>query len=481
MAKKTEIIFVKNEQRESSLSNLKELLSYRFVIPLFQRPYSWDEDHFKDLLETIEENRNKDNREAFFGSIIVALKKDKGSGRPGKQKYFLIDGQQRITSFLLLLKFISNKLKSHIEEKDKDIKELTKLLNKAKSDGNTDLTQKYAEQRKDEESKKKDIKVQLEIIKAVLIKNRIQRESESSEPLEQDILKYIFSDQSIPQRKEIISIKTLFEQETDDMDDITHFLNYILDKCIFCFLTIEGDDSEDYAIDIFNSLNSTGEPLTSFEILKSLIYKRFATNRKIQQELTGIFDKIEKELNKKRMKKVRQNKYTDRLLLFLNMMTKGLQLEKISTFRDKKKLLDKILTLTDDQIKKCIEEMYSLHEFILNNWENKRDPFRDKDLHPEDQIMFNFLQSINHDRVLPILYHFRETVNLGDVIKICVAFTCLWRGYSSDGSTDRIDNKYENIIKDLFQKKPDIQDLKDNVLALLTKKNQETFKTSRMD
>ena len=134
-----------------------------------------------------------------------------------------------------------------------------------------------------------------------------------------------------------------------------------------------------------------------------------------------------------------------------------------------KKLLDKMLTLTDDQIKKCIETMYSLHEFILNNWENKRNPFKDKDLAPEDQIMFNFLQSINHDRVLPVLYRFRDSMNLNDVIKACVAFTCLWRGYSSDGSTDRIDNKYENVIKKLFQKETNIQYLKDHILKLLRK------------
>ena len=472
MNNKTEIIFVKNEQRESSLANLKELLSYKFIIPFFQRPYSWDSDHFKDLLETIKDNKSKD-REAFLGSIIVALKKIRGSSVPGQQEYFLIDGQQRITSFLLLLKLISNELKNLTEKQTKYIQEKTELLNKAKSKKDIEDIEKYVNQKRDEESKKVDYEKHLKKIKQKLEQDRIKRESHSSEEFEQDVLKYIFNDENNLKNKELIKMKDTFEQEIQDID-IIDFLNYVLNKCIFCFLTIEGDDSEDYAIDIFNSLNSTGEPLTAFEILKSLIHKHFKDNINLQQDLTKKFNKIEEELDKKRIKKVTQNKYTDRLLIFINMMNEKLHLEKLSTFRDKKKLLDKLLTLRESNIKHCIETIYALHEFILHNWKNKKPNIID-DLEPEVQIMFNFLQSINHNRIIPVLYKFKDSKrDLNDAIKLCVAFTCLWRGYSTDGGTDRIDNQYEKIIKILFQEEHTIQSLKNKIIQLLEERDRHS-------
>ena len=116
------------------------------------------------------------------------------------------------------------------------------------------------------------------------------------------------------------------------------------------------------------------------------------------------------------------------------MMTKDLQLKSMTTFRDKKKFLDKILKLEKKKIESCMSTMFDLHDFILNNWENKKTPFADQGLSFESTIIFKFLQLIIHDRVLPVLYQFRKNPKeLDEAIKACVAFTCLWRGYASDG------------------------------------------------
>ena len=62
--------------------------------------------------------------------------------------------------------------------------------------------------------------------------------------------------------------------------------------------------------------------------------------------------------------------------------------------------------------------------------------------------MLDFLRAIGHDRVIPILYNFRNSQqDLNNAIKLCIAFTCLWRGYSPEGKTEKIDNKYKEVTE----------------------------------
>src|SRR4051794_40209996 len=73
----------------------------QYVIPLFQRPYSWEARQWsilwEDLLELCEEEQP---RHHFIGSIVTMPAR---SVPEGVSKYVLIDGQQRITTLLLIL------------------------------------------------------------------------------------------------------------------------------------------------------------------------------------------------------------------------------------------------------------------------------------------------------------------------------------------------------------------------------------------
>ncbi len=69
-----------------------------FVIPEYQRAYSWRIDECDKLWQDLVEYIESDIKDAyFFGTIIVSCE-------DGDTKYSLIDGQQRTTTFLLLLK-----------------------------------------------------------------------------------------------------------------------------------------------------------------------------------------------------------------------------------------------------------------------------------------------------------------------------------------------------------------------------------------
>ena len=73
----------------------------QYVVPLFQRPYSWFEKQWKTLWsDVLEQSRHDDGRPHFFGSIVTTPAK---SVPQGVGKFLLIDGQQRITTIQVFL------------------------------------------------------------------------------------------------------------------------------------------------------------------------------------------------------------------------------------------------------------------------------------------------------------------------------------------------------------------------------------------
>jgi uncharacterized protein with ParB-like and HNH nuclease domain len=73
----------------------------QYVVPLFQREYSWQLKHWKALWDDVREQATMANGHPhFFGSIVTAPAK---SVPHSTGKYLLIDGQQRMTTVQLML------------------------------------------------------------------------------------------------------------------------------------------------------------------------------------------------------------------------------------------------------------------------------------------------------------------------------------------------------------------------------------------
>ena len=88
-------------------SNLLNSLSNNdatFFIPPYQRNYEWKEStcgvFFEDIKKVTADNLAGVRAEHFFGSIVYVVE-ESGFGVPAK--YVLTDGQQRITTTMLLL------------------------------------------------------------------------------------------------------------------------------------------------------------------------------------------------------------------------------------------------------------------------------------------------------------------------------------------------------------------------------------------
>ncbi len=110
---------------QSTINDFFALTGTIFSIPVYQRNYTWKEENCKKLLQDIV-SISQNKKTHFMGSItyILHLIDDEKSLRQ-LQEFVIIDGQQRVTTIMLLLKAIETKIPN--EEIKKEIDNLLNL------------------------------------------------------------------------------------------------------------------------------------------------------------------------------------------------------------------------------------------------------------------------------------------------------------------------------------------------------------------
>lgn len=89
-------------------NNLHALLSLNgtdFVIPVYQRNYAWEQEQCDQLFVDIL-NINSSDKQHFLGTITYIVHSGDNS-----IEFTIIDGQQRITTIMLLLKAIQDNVR----------------------------------------------------------------------------------------------------------------------------------------------------------------------------------------------------------------------------------------------------------------------------------------------------------------------------------------------------------------------------------
>lgn len=103
-----------------SISQLLSTESEQFVIPAYQRRYSWQDKQVKELFDDINHLEGGDTH--LLGSI-VCLTGDHGAGINSLE---LVDGQQRTTTIMLFLDAIEDRLRS--DGNDDDAQTISKMV-----------------------------------------------------------------------------------------------------------------------------------------------------------------------------------------------------------------------------------------------------------------------------------------------------------------------------------------------------------------
>ena len=96
---------------------IKELFSGTkvFKVPEYQRPYAWEKEHLNAFVEDISE---KTERNHFFGTILY---QEKRSGN--FTQIDIVDGQQRITTLIIFIKLLLEKLEKSDNNLHKSLEE----------------------------------------------------------------------------------------------------------------------------------------------------------------------------------------------------------------------------------------------------------------------------------------------------------------------------------------------------------------------
>lgn len=241
-----------------------------FVIPEYQRGYSWTISQCEKLWNDIEsfvESDGDDNY--FFGTVIIDCSHS--------NQFSLIDGQQRTTTFLLLLKALLlhiNKiipkivddevlrgLKSGLEDRQKVI---MSILYRAKPIDVVDMLENT------------------EKIKNILIlqNNSINElhhdelnkiiEAENFDIAQKNAFKITRKQKDNQYTNHFRNFKFFYEQLADKSESqIYKFAEIFLDECEV--IAIRSEQTEQ-AITMFNSLNSTGLPLSDSDIISAQLY-----------------------------------------------------------------------------------------------------------------------------------------------------------------------------------------------------------------
>ena len=104
-----------NVNKQTVLGLLSSGQESPFVIPEYQRPYSWGDDEITTLFDdlwnfSIERTESNDNAQNYFLGCVVSYKNN--------DERQIIDGQQRLTSLFLLLRAVFARLENEETKSD---------------------------------------------------------------------------------------------------------------------------------------------------------------------------------------------------------------------------------------------------------------------------------------------------------------------------------------------------------------------------
>lgn len=221
---------------QASETKLQEIIegNKQYVVPLFQRAYSWKKFQWEALWNDILELYRSDNRRPHFMGSIVTM--PTSTIPEGVSKYSLIDGQQRLTTIFILLCALRDKAKNIDDELSAEIH-------------NTIIVNPY--------------KKGLDYYK--LQPTQVDRKSFHSLINGQDHVNhsgitecYVFFDKKI-------------RQSNLDFSD--------LKKVICSYLSVVSVvlSTEDNPYLVFESLNAKGEPLTQADLIRNYFFLRINT------------------------------------------------------------------------------------------------------------------------------------------------------------------------------------------------------------
>jgi len=255
--------------------NLNDILksSNIYVVPSYQRDYSWNNDQWHDLWNDIENMMDQKNYH-YMGAIVLQNMKN--------NIYNIIDGQQRLATLSILILSVINELKELINNGIDAVKNAERV---------EILMRQYIGE-KDATSLTYSSKIVLNENNKLFYNDILLR---FKEPAKLSKL--------IPGDHLLWNSYMYFKKEVHEKfnnkkgEDLADFLNNIIgDKLMFIRITVDDDIS---AYTIFETLNSRGVELAPTDLLKNYLFSIVAKSSSDLDVVTGKWNQLIKIISLK--------------------------------------------------------------------------------------------------------------------------------------------------------------------------------------
>ncbi|MFP6244993.1 DUF262 domain-containing protein [Helicobacter pylori] len=308
------------------------LVSY-YQIPDYQRPYQWTEKNCEKLLDDLFSSYEYYKGSGYFCGSLVLVKSDPNSKTA---TYDIVDGQQRLSTFILLAKVLATLY-------DKDLNSTSRELLE-KSLGDID-----GEKRERLHFNVMGLNAKDDFVYALEHFNDSQASKNKNNKNN-----YL---------KNAICLKNYLKEK--EIKDINDFIKWLYFKVVFIKTTCP---NVSMALRIFSVLNARGLPLHAIDIFKAELLKKLA-NKKDQEEFVFRWNALRQKCSgneskfPKRKENKREKNATETLfswyLTYLNPVTSGKSMEE--------RLADQFERLNKPPLEylKGIEDFYNAYCKVL--------------------------------------------------------------------------------------------------------------------
>ncbi|KMT69738.1 DUF262 domain-containing protein [Helicobacter pylori] len=222
---------------ESNDSHLRDILKDElyYQIPIYQRPYQWTEENCEKLLDDLFFNYEDDRESDYFcGSLVLILISEDSKKA---KTYDVVDGQQRLSTFILLAKVLAALYSERLTDESKEYLQESLNSRHGKKDRLNFNAIGF--------NSKKDFQYALT--------------SFNDAPISNNKNNYL---------KNAVCLKNYLRKK--EIEDINDFIEWLYFKVVFITITCPDADK---ALRIFNVLNARGLALNATDIFKGELLK----------------------------------------------------------------------------------------------------------------------------------------------------------------------------------------------------------------
>lgn len=238
---------------------------YFFKIPYYQRPFAWDEDNFENLIDDLISSLGE--QQYFLGTLVLHRKDEKGN-------YDVVDGQQRLTSLLILTACLRDLIQ--------DNQYKTQLQNK--------IIQ--------EENKVDGIPAKARIeVKDRHIFNEMILEMGGTE------ISKKATDLDEPENRYVLATKIFRDKlKVHQQEFLQRFSQFVNQKCVMIYLSTTSFDD---AFKLFTIVNDRGKQLRRIDILKAQnISPDVVSSESVRNCLAQAWESLEKNLGESTLESI---------------------------------------------------------------------------------------------------------------------------------------------------------------------------------